>query len=316
MGKKRLDGGRCDGEMNSIFRTAAWTAVWFVLAPTSAAYAHALPTPSPRPVVQGHAGTRGFGVVGGLEQNKQAARQSRSQDGRRRVTRRTVDCGPPSLVGHPLAATQSICGLARQFCDVADPTLLPKRRVTDIVVITTFPDGQSAATPVCYVPRRSPNQTPTAAMAREAAQRLLPHPRIGVAPPGGVTLVNIETVLWVATRADRFLGTVTLLGQRVDLRAHVEQVRWDFGDGSTDTTTTPGKAYTAADPCKTVDCPDYFGHTYLHTGEVRISAQLIWTGEFRVDGGAWQPITGTVAAPATGTSVHVKEARGILVPNP
>jgi hypothetical protein len=153
-------------------------------------------------------------------------------------------------------------------------------------------------------------------MARDEAEKLVPHPGIGVAPPGGVTLVNIETVLWVKTNQDRFLGTVTLLGHRVDLRAHVEEVHWDFGDGETDTSMTPGKPYTNSDPCKTVDCPDYYGHTYIHTGEVTITAQLIWTGEFRVDQGTWQPIAGTVAAPATQTSVHVKEARGILVPNP
>jgi hypothetical protein len=153
-------------------------------------------------------------------------------------------------------------------------------------------------------------------MARDEAEKLLPHPVIGSAPPGHVTLVNIETVLWIATAADRALGTVTLLGHRVDLRAHLQQVRWDFGDGSDETTDGPGKAYTNTDPCRTPQCPSYFGHTYLRTGKITIAADLTWAGEFRVDAGAWQAIPGTVAAAATDTAIHVKEARGVLVPNP
>jgi hypothetical protein len=152
-------------------------------------------------------------------------------------------------------------------------------------------------------------------MAREAAERLLPHPAIGSAPVGHVTLVNIETVLWVDTPPDRTLGTVTLLGHRVTLRAHLQQVAWDFGDEATDTTTGPGKPYTNADPCRTKQCPSYFGHTYLHTGAVTVAADLTWTGQFRVDDGAWQAILGTVAAPATSEAIRVKEARGVLIPD-
>lgn len=153
-------------------------------------------------------------------------------------------------------------------------------------------------------------------MARDSAERLLPHPRIGTAPPGHVTLVNIETVLWLETAADRALGTVTLLGHRVDLRAHVQQVAWQFGDGTADTTSGPGTPYTNADPCRSAQCPGYFGHTYRRTGKMTITAELTWTGQFRVDGGAWQTIPGTVTASATDTTVDVKQARGILVPNP
>jgi hypothetical protein len=183
------------------------------------------------------------------------------------------------------------------------------------VVVTTYPDGRVETNLQCRV-RQTAAPRITATMLRDQAEKLVPHPSIGTAPPGGTTLVNIETVLWVATAPDRSLGTVTLLGHRVDLRAHVERVRWDFGDGTGDETGTPGKAYTRAEPCRTPQCPSYFGHTYVRTGEVAIRAQLTWSGEFRVDGGAWQPIPGTVDAAALGTSVHVKEARGVLVPNP
>jgi hypothetical protein len=153
-------------------------------------------------------------------------------------------------------------------------------------------------------------------MARAEAEKLLPHPEVGTAPTGGATLVNIETVLWVKTDSDLALGTVTLLGHRVGLRAHLQQVRWTFGDDSGDTTDGPGTPYTHEHPCRTADCPDYFGHTYRRTGAVTIGAQLTWTGQFQVDGGAWQDIPGTVTAAAGDQPMHVKEARGVLVDNP
>jgi hypothetical protein len=153
-------------------------------------------------------------------------------------------------------------------------------------------------------------------MVRDEAEKLLPHPRIGSAPPGHVTLVNIETILWVDTDPDRVLGTVTVLGQRVELRAHVERVRWQFGDGASEVTAGPGTEYSDAQPCDTKACPGYFGHTYERAGRVTITADLIWSGEFRVEGGGWQTIPGTVTAAATSTAVDVKEARAVLVPNP
>ena len=153
-------------------------------------------------------------------------------------------------------------------------------------------------------------------MVRDEAEKLLPHPVIGSAPPGHATLVNIETVLWIATPAERRLGTVNLLGRRVDIRAHIDRVAWDFGDESSATTNGPAPAYTNAHPCRTKQCPGYFGHTYTDTGTMTITADLTWTGQFRVDGGAWQTIPGTVTAAATSTSIEVKEARGVLVPNP
>lgn len=225
------------------------------------------------------------------------------------------DCGPPTVVGRQEPIASSSCAAVYLMCDAEATTQLPTSPVTDVLEVDTFADGRTVSTTHCRV---APPKVVhiTGEMARESAERLLPHPGIGMAPAGDVTLVNIETVLWVQTLTDRTLGTVTLFGQRVTLRAHVRAVRWDFGDGVTGESDTPGKAYTDADPCRTVQCPDYFGHTYRHSGSVTIGAQLIWTGDFRVGAGPWQPITGTVTAPAMSETVRVKEARAVLVPNP
>lgn len=227
-----------------------------------------------------------------------------------------VDCGSPTADHHAVAIGATPCSQVWLQCDVevAKAAALPLEK--DLLVVTTYRDGSRSRDIECDVPVATQRRQVTGAMARQEAERLLPHPSIGTAPTGHATLVNIETVLWVNTQADRTLGTVTLLGQRVTLRAHVRQVHWDFGDHVSSTTGSPGKAYTAADPCRTAQCPDYYGHTFETTGQVTIAARLTWTGQFRVGAGAWQSIPGTVSAPATGTRVDVKEARGVLVPNP
>ncbi|HEV7192710.1 MAG TPA: hypothetical protein VGN35_05825 [Jatrophihabitantaceae bacterium] len=155
----------------------------------------------------------------------------------------------------------------------------------------------------------------TPAAIRAEAQKRVPHPRVGVAPPGGTTLVNIQTLLWVDTPADLDLGTVVLLGQPVGLRVHVHHVAWTFGDGHSGVTTTPGRRYDPADPCRTAGCPGYDGHVYATTGRVSISAQVTWIGEYRVGTGAWQPIAGTVTGIGQSVTIAVREARGVLVPN-
>jgi hypothetical protein len=150
---------------------------------------------------------------------------------------------------------------------------------------------------------------------RQEAQRLVPHPAIGTAPPGGTTLVNIQTLLWVDTPPQRTLGTVPLLGHHVTLEVHVAQVTWDFGDNTSDTTHSPGSKYDPARPCSTKLCPDYWGHVYTSTGSKPVQATTTWTGRYRVDTGPWQPIPGTVTGPPTTTNLTVREARGVIVRN-
>jgi len=230
-----------------------------------------------------------------------------------------IDCGVISEVGS--AGAQ--CQQAAQTCyaDRLDKGL-PVNGVNDQthyqVRVTRQPDGSWLVTDTgCLLPNQDGRPGPDyAGAAYQQIRRLVPSPKIGVAPAGGATLVNIQTLLWLDTKPDLDLGSATLLGASVRLRAHLDHVVWDFGDGSNDTTHGPGRAYTETDPCDTKICDGYWGHVYAHRGPVTIRATATWTGEYRVGGGAWQVIAGqATAAPAT-TSLTVKQARGVLVPNP
>lgn len=151
---------------------------------------------------------------------------------------------------------------------------------------------------------------------REQVVRLIP--TIGIGTTGPWSLVNIQTVLWADTGTTRSLGTATVTGFPVALRLRFAHATWDFGDGTHQTTSTPGAHYPDAGTCNTQDCPGYFGHTYSDTGAMTIRLSVDWYADYSLDGGrTWQPVT---AAPLPGpTATHamtVKQARGVLVPNP
>jgi hypothetical protein len=230
------------------------------------------------------------------------------------VVTRTVDCGPPQVAGQLRPDPGDVCGQVRNLCDAATPAQLPTDpTITTMASEQRDPDGTWRLIGTdCLVQGARPQVT--ALLVMQQLRKLVPHPAIGVAPPGGATLVNIQTLLWAETPAEQSLGTVTLLGHRVALRVHVDRVDWDFGDGSTDTTDTPEPRYDPADGCRTVTCPGYWGHVYRATGSTRVTATVTWSGRYRVDGGAWQDIPNTVTGPAATTDLVVRQARGILVP--
>lgn len=229
---------------------------------------------------------------------------------------RVVDCGPRLVRGGVIAVPGDVCSQVRSVCGVASSRQLP----TDPFLTTT---GTSQPAPGggweqvgldCSARSAAPQVTGVLVM--QEVRRLVPHPRIGVAPPGGVTLVNIQTLLWADTASEQSLGTVVLLGHRVALQVRVARVDWDFGDGQSETTDGPEPRYDPAAGCRTVTCPGYWGHTYASTGAMTIAATVTWSGAYRVDAGAWLAIPGEVTGPAVTAALTVKQARGVLVPGP
>src|SRR4051794_21896250 len=82
----------------------------------------------------------------------------------------------------------------------------------------------------------------TQVMVLRALRRIsLPKPAIMIQPPGGKTLVNFETIFH--TEAKPFTRSVRLLGQRVDLEITPTSYTWSYGDGFTETTSSPGREY-------------------------------------------------------------------------
>jgi hypothetical protein len=142
----------------------------------------------------------------------------------------------------------------------------------------------------------------TNAMVARAFKRIpLPPSRLAVQPPDGETLVNFATNFY--TEAEPFERSVTLVGQRVDLRIWPSSFTWSFGDGESTTTTEPGAAY-----------PDLqVTHAYLVAGSVGPSVDTTYSAEFRVNGGPWEPVDGTVTMAGEPVGLQVRTARPTLV---
>lgn len=140
----------------------------------------------------------------------------------------------------------------------------------------------------------------TPAQISTAFQRIpLPHLRT-IAQPGAKTLVNFDTIFHV--EAEPLRRNLTLLGQRIELDITASSFGWNWGDGHTETTHTPGAPY----PDKSVT------HRYLDA-DTTVSAQVTvtWTARWRVNGGAWADVPGSVRTTGPAATLRVVEA----VPN-
>jgi hypothetical protein len=125
-----------------------------------------------------------------------------------------------------------------------------------------------------------------------------------VQPPSRRTLVNIPTNLY----ADASTVTLptTVLGQPVRVRATPERFHWNYGDGTSRTTADPGAPY-----------PELrTAHTYRRPGTARLQLSTVYSGEYSVAGGAWQPIDGvaTVGSPTAALTVLAAENRLVADP--
>ena len=136
-----------------------------------------------------------------------------------------------------------------------------------------------------------------------AALQVIPLPpsELQVQPANGRTLVNFETNFF--TENAPFDRTVTLLGQRVDLHIVPSEFAWRFGDGEVLATTDAGAPY-----------PDLVvTHDYQRKGRVRPAVDTTYTATYRVNGGPWADVPGSVTIPGAPVGLQVLTATPVLV---
>jgi hypothetical protein len=169
-----------------------------------------------------------------------------------------------------------------------------------ICVATAISAGQEPFA-FCDIPDDNPPQVTPGVVAAAFARIPLPSSALEVQPPNGRTLVNFDTNFYTETRA--FDRTVTLLGQRVDLHIVPSAFGWRFGDGESLTTDQPGAAY-----------PDLqVTHRYLRKGRVSPSVDTTYTATFRVNGGRWRDVPGSVTIAGAPVGLEVLTATPTLI---
>lgn len=151
---------------------------------------------------------------------------------------------------------------------------------------------------------RSPSGS-TPAQVRQAASdqfsQLLTTAHPSQQPAGG-GVVNLPTLFSTNTPVAQLFNE-TLLGVQVALNVDALWT-WDFGDGTTLTTTDPGGAYPIAS----------LRHIYLHAGTYTVTLTTNWTGTFSMAGGPAAVIPGgPIPRISIPLSLDVHEAHSVLV---
>lgn len=176
-------------------------------------------------------------------------------------------------------------------------------------VWATTPSGQTSLTGTwCDEPdQAAPTNVLTPGRILEAFESIpLPEAPLEVQPPGGVTLVNFDTILH--TEAQPFTETVQLLNRQIAFDIEPSEFTWTLGDGRTLTTTDPGRAWRAGLPMN-----EYVSYRYAKAGTVRLQLTTTWSARWRLPNGPWRPVVDTVEITSPPQQLEVTTARPQLV---
>jgi hypothetical protein len=136
-----------------------------------------------------------------------------------------------------------------------------------------------------------------------AQWRVVMFPQLAVhVQPKDRTLVNYDTIVYTDDNGVT-VRTVTLLGFPVVVRATPVRYTWNFGDGTTATTESPGTPF----PAKEIT------HKYLKRGSVSLTVTAHYAASFDVAGTGPQYVNGTIPVTGPPTTLQVREAVPVLV---
>jgi hypothetical protein len=180
--------------------------------------------------------------------------------------------------------------------------LPPRDSGLDAVCVSTAIENGVDPFEFCDIPPEYAEEYVTPGLVAAAFREIpLPASELRVQPANGRTLVNFATNFYTETAP--FDRTVTLLGQQVDLRIVPSEFAWRFGDGEVLTTEDAGAPY-----------PDLrVTHDYRRQGPVRPAVDTTYTATYRVNGGPWAAVPGSVTIPGDTVSLQVLTASPLLV---
>lgn len=190
------------------------------------------------------------------------------------------------------------CAAARSCPD-------PVERVWRLWGRTVQPAGWALLGAQCFGEPPTIADTPlpqvTPGLVLDAIRRLGLPELTAQTQPAGKTLVNFATIFYA--EPEPFARTIELLGQQVDVEATATQFTWHHGDGTSESTASPGAPY----PSKEIT----YSYTDAHT-TVGPSVDVTYTARFSVSGGEWQDIDETVTIAGPSIPLRISEATAVL----
>ncbi len=109
--------------------------------------------------------------------------------------------------------------------------------------------------------------------------------------PDGWAVVGVPANFWVDVEAVTVAGE--LLGEAAEVRFTPQAYRFDYGDGTTRATTTPGASW--ADLGQEELTKTQTSHIYEARADREATVTVVYSAEYRFAGGAWIGVAGAVS---------------------
>lgn len=137
---------------------------------------------------------------------------------------------------------------------------------------------------ICPTSRRSVDPLVLARRVRDH----LPVPGRTISTNPGRGLVGLKTWFWLEGGGRPLSDSLSAFGVRVDVQAVPLSYEWDFGDGRTTTTSSPGNPFPNPSPVT---------HTYerssaAHPAGYPVSVTTVFEVRWRANGGRWRTLPG------------------------
>ncbi len=127
--------------------------------------------------------------------------------------------------------------------------------------------------------------------------------------PGGWTIVGLETNFYATTRQHVVNGE--LAGEPASVRFTPVAWHWDYGDGSSATRGAGGASWAALGIPEFERTPT--SHVFRATGSYAVTLTVDFSAEYRLEGGSWVAVDGTLPMSVQQHSVRVSRADTVLV---
>lgn len=155
--------------------------------------------------------------------------------------------------------------------------------------------------------RGTPSSIDPIVLAREARDRL-PVPGVAISTNPRRGLVGIKSWFWISRRGDGPLSeSLSRFGVRVDVEARPVRYEWDFGDGTTKTTSSPGRPYPERSPVIHI----YERSSARFPEGYRVSVTVVFDVRWRTNGGRWRALPGITRV--SERSYRVAESQAVNV---
>ena len=210
----------------------------------------------------------------------------------------------PTCSGNSVGGEDVLCTAAVELCPQAgDVRVWVFRREVDTRVANHDPSWlRENDPPSRCLGAEDPALDPRiaiAAIVQRDFQRVVVLKGAAQVSPQPDTLVNIATRFSTDAPASYDIP-LTLLGQQVTITAIARRWTWQFGDGTSASTTKAGTQGRVE-------------HVYRTSTSLGAHVVIEWSGTYRIGAGPTLPITGTATTVGDATLLSVKQARTDLV---